>query len=194
MLHNSPGSDYLDGEPQEVVTPAENHVQQQDPSEYKSVNVVYDETQSEEHMPSFPSSIDVKQDSSPHPPSPPTLKEEPVEGAPKTYASVVSKHITHAIFYKRYSYFSLFLIDCNDISCVQKRRPQWGLQSHNSLNSWLSRCRVSQCMKNLTWTTTGLLAPLTMKVSFFCDCFTLASDEFYINLCLNCFVITIIYR
>ncbi|RCV34479.1 hypothetical protein SETIT_7G162600v2 [Setaria italica] len=83
------GSDYLDGEPQEVVTPAENHVQQQDPSEYKSVNVVYDETQSEEHMPSFPSSIDVKQDSSPHPPSPPTLKEEPVEGAPKTYASVL---------------------------------------------------------------------------------------------------------
>ncbi|KAK8449158.1 hypothetical protein SEVIR_7G171400v4 [Setaria viridis] len=157
------GSDYLDGEPQEVVTPAENHVQQQYPSEYKSVNVVYDETQSEEHMPSFPSSTDVKQDSSPHPPSPPTLKEEPVEGAPKTYASVVSKHITHAIFYKRYSYFSLFLIDCNDISCVQKRRPQWGLQSHNSLNSWLSRCRVSQCMKNLTWTTTGLLAPLTMK-------------------------------
>ncbi|TKW05371.1 hypothetical protein SEVIR_7G171400v4 [Setaria viridis] len=83
------GSDYLDGEPQEVVTPAENHVQQQYPSEYKSVNVVYDETQSEEHMPSFPSSTDVKQDSSPHPPSPPTLKEEPVEGAPKTYASVL---------------------------------------------------------------------------------------------------------
>ncbi|KAG2573287.1 hypothetical protein PVAP13_7KG243100 [Panicum virgatum] len=84
------GSDYLDGETQEVVAPAENHVQQQDPSEYKVVNVIYEETHSEEHVPSFPSSKDVKQDSplAPHPPSPPT-PEEPVEEAPKTYASVL---------------------------------------------------------------------------------------------------------
>ncbi|KAG2567341.1 nuclear transport factor 2-like isoform X1 [Panicum virgatum] len=84
------GSDYLDGEPQEVVAPAQNHVQQQDPSEYKAENVIYEETHSEEHMPSFPSSTDVKQDSplAPHPPSPPT-PEEPVEEAPKTYASVL---------------------------------------------------------------------------------------------------------
>ncbi|OEL27586.1 hypothetical protein BAE44_0011396 [Dichanthelium oligosanthes] len=85
------GSDYLDGEPQEFVAPAENHVQQQDPlEEYKAVNVIYDETHSEEHIPSIPSSTDVKQDSplAPHPPSPPTL-EEPVEEAPKTYASVL---------------------------------------------------------------------------------------------------------
>ena len=98
MLHNSPGSDYLDGETQEVVAPAENHVQQQDPSEYKVVNVIYEETHSEEHVPSFPSSKDVKQDSplAPHPPSPPN-PEEPVEEAPKTYASVVSKHILYFI-------------------------------------------------------------------------------------------------
>ncbi|CAL5026501.1 unnamed protein product [Urochloa decumbens] len=84
------GSDYLDGEPQEVVAPG-NHVQQQAPSEYKAVNGIYDETHSEEHMPSFSSSTDVKQDSplAPQPPSPPTLEEEPVEEAPKTYASVL---------------------------------------------------------------------------------------------------------
>ncbi|CAN6249325.1 unnamed protein product [Urochloa humidicola] len=84
------GSDYLDGEPQETVAP-ENHVQQQDPSEYKAINGIYDETHSEEHMPLFSSSIDVKQDSplAPQPPSPPTLEEEPVEEAPKTYASVL---------------------------------------------------------------------------------------------------------
>jgi hypothetical protein len=181
LLHNSPGSDYLDGEPQEVVAPPENHVQQQDPSEYKSVNVVYDETHSEEHAPSFSSSTDVKQDSAPHPPSPPTFEEEPVEEAPKTYASVVGKHITHAIFCNWYSYFSLFLIDCNDISCVQKRRPQWGLQSHNSLNSRLSRCRVSQCTKNLIWTTTGLLASLTMKVSSFVPVSLLLLMNFILN-------------
>ncbi|CAN6276259.1 unnamed protein product [Urochloa humidicola] len=84
------GSDYLDGEQQEAVAP-ENHVQQQDPSEYKAVNGIYDETHSEEHMPSFSSSTDVKQDSplAPQAPSPPTLEEEPVEEAPKTYASVL---------------------------------------------------------------------------------------------------------
>ncbi|CAO2042944.1 unnamed protein product [Urochloa humidicola] len=84
------GSDYLDGEPQEAVAP-ENHVQQQDPSEYKAVNGFYDETHSEEHMPSFSSSTDVKQDSplAPQPPSPPNLEEEPAEEAPKTYASVL---------------------------------------------------------------------------------------------------------
>ncbi|PUZ47959.1 hypothetical protein GQ55_7G207500 [Panicum hallii var. hallii] len=84
------GSDYLDGELQEVVAPAENHVQQQDPSEYKVVNVIYEEAHSEEHMPSFPSSTDVKQEwpLAPHPSSPPT-PEEPVEEAPKTYASVL---------------------------------------------------------------------------------------------------------
>ena len=164
-MHNSPGSDYLDGEPQEVVAPAQNHVQQQDPSEYKVENVIYEETHSEEHMPSFPSSTDVKQDSplAPHPPSPPT-PEEPVEEAPKTYASVVSKHILYFISCIPSTFF---LIDCNDISCEQKRRPQWGLLSHNRLNSCLSRCKLSWCMKNLTWTTTGLLAPLMMKVSFF---------------------------
>lgn len=96
MLHNSPGSDYFDGEPQDVVPAAENHVQQQDPSEYKAVNGIYDETHSEEHMPSFPSSTDVKQDSplASQPPSPPP-PEEPVEEAPKTYASVVSKHVLY---------------------------------------------------------------------------------------------------
>nr|CAB3485094.1 unnamed protein product [Digitaria exilis] len=84
------GSDYFDGEPQDVVPAAENHVQQQDPSEYKAVNGIYDETHSEEHMPSFPSSTDVKQDSplASQPPSPPP-PEEPVEEAPKTYASVL---------------------------------------------------------------------------------------------------------
>ncbi|CAN6268499.1 unnamed protein product [Urochloa humidicola] len=83
------GSDYLDGEQQEAI-PSENHVQQQDPSEYKAVNGIYDETHSEEHMPSFSSSTDVKQDSppAPQPPSPPT-HDEPVEEAPKTYASVL---------------------------------------------------------------------------------------------------------
>ncbi|KAJ1271836.1 hypothetical protein BS78_06G156100 [Paspalum vaginatum] len=88
------GSDYLDGEPegQEVVTPAENHVQQQEPLEYKAVNDIYNENYSEEHIPLFPSSTDVKQDSPlapAHPPSPLALEEEPVEEAPKTYASVL---------------------------------------------------------------------------------------------------------
>ena len=97
LLHNSPGSDYLDGEPevQETVAPAENHVQHQDPLEYKAGNVIYDETHPEEHIPSFLSSTDMKRDSPiapPHPPSSPTL-EEPVEEAPKTYASVVSKYM-----------------------------------------------------------------------------------------------------
>lgn len=86
------GSDYLDGEPeaQETVDPAENHVQHQDYLEYKAGNVIDDETHLEEHIPPFPSSTDVKRDSPltpPHPPSP-TL-EEPVEEAPKTYASVL---------------------------------------------------------------------------------------------------------
>jgi hypothetical protein len=56
--------------------------------EYKAGNVIDDETHLEEHIPPFPSSTDVKRDSPlapPHPPSP-TL-EEPVEEAPKTYAS-----------------------------------------------------------------------------------------------------------
>jgi len=97
LLHYSPGSDYLDGEPeaQETVAPAENHVQHQDPLEYKAGNVIYDETHPEEHIPSFLSSTDMKRDSPiapPHPPSSPTL-EEPVEEAPKTYASVVSKYM-----------------------------------------------------------------------------------------------------
>jgi hypothetical protein len=107
LLHNSPGSDYLDGEPearetvapvenhvQHTVAPVENHVQHQDPLEYKAGNVIYDETYPEEHIPSFPSSTDVKRDSPlapPHPPLSPTLQ-EPVEEAPKTYASVVSKY------------------------------------------------------------------------------------------------------
>uniref|UniRef100_A0A0A8XQZ1 RRM domain-containing protein n=1 Tax=Arundo donax TaxID=35708 RepID=A0A0A8XQZ1_ARUDO len=88
-------SDYLTGELEatEVVAPAENHeVQQQDPLE--SRDGVYDDTPLEEHISSFPSSTDVKQDSPlapPNPPSPPTLEEEPVEEAPKTYASVLRK-------------------------------------------------------------------------------------------------------
>lgn len=97
MLHNSSGSEYLDGEPeaQETAAPAENHVQHQDPLEYKAGNVIYDETHLEEHIPSLHSSADVKRDpplAPPHPPSSPTL-EEPVEEAPKTYASVVSKYM-----------------------------------------------------------------------------------------------------
>lgn len=88
------GSDYLDGEPegQEAVAPAENHVQQQEPFDYMAGNVSYNENYSEEHISLFPSSTDVKQDSPvapPHPPSPPSLEEEPVEEAPKTYASVL---------------------------------------------------------------------------------------------------------
>jgi hypothetical protein len=72
--------------------------------------VIDDETHLEEHIPPFPSSTDVKRDSPlalPHPPSP-TL-EEPVEEAPKTYASVVSKYIINVII-KLNSQFLLFLI------------------------------------------------------------------------------------
>jgi len=102
------GSDYLDGEPearetvapvenhvQHTVAPVENHVQHQDPLEYKAGNVIYDETYPEEHIPSFPSSTDVKRDSPlapPHPPLSPTLQ-EPVEEAPKTYASVLRRNV-----------------------------------------------------------------------------------------------------
>lgn len=98
LLLNSPGSDYLDGEPepQEAVAPAEDHVLEQHPLEYKAGNVLYDETHSEEHIPSFPSSTNTKQDSPlapSHPLSSPTLEEEPVEEAPKTYASVVCKYM-----------------------------------------------------------------------------------------------------
>ncbi|XP_062226140.1 nuclear transport factor 2-like isoform X2 [Phragmites australis] len=88
-------SDCLAGELEatEVVAPAENHeVQQQDPLEF--TDGTYDDTPLEEHISLFPSSTDVKQDSPlapPHPPSPPMLEEEPVEEAPKTYASVLRK-------------------------------------------------------------------------------------------------------
>ncbi|XP_062186260.1 nuclear transport factor 2-like [Phragmites australis] len=88
-------SDYLAGklEATEVLAPAENNeVQQQDPLEFRAG--IYDDTPLEEHIPPFPSSKDVKQDSPlapPLPPSPPTLEEEPVEEAPKTYASVLRK-------------------------------------------------------------------------------------------------------
>ncbi|TVU15291.1 hypothetical protein EJB05_38803 [Eragrostis curvula] len=88
-------SDYLAGEHEttEIVAPAENHeVHQQAPLEYRAG--IYDDTPLEEHNPQFPSSTDVKQNSPhapPQAPSPPIIEEEPVEEAPKTYASVLRK-------------------------------------------------------------------------------------------------------
>ncbi|KAK3142106.1 hypothetical protein QOZ80_4BG0342280 [Eleusine coracana subsp. coracana] len=88
-------NDYFTGEHEvrEIEAPAENHeVHQQAPLEYSAG--IYDDTPLEEHNPSFPSSTDIKQDSPHAPPlapSPPTPEEEPVEEAPKTYASVLRK-------------------------------------------------------------------------------------------------------
>ncbi|KAK3144291.1 hypothetical protein QOZ80_4AG0311070 [Eleusine coracana subsp. coracana] len=88
-------TDYFTGEHEvrEVEAPAENHeVHQQAPLEYSAG--IYDDTPLEEHNPPFPSSTDTKQDSPHAPPlapSPPIPEEEPVEEAPKTYASVLRK-------------------------------------------------------------------------------------------------------
>ncbi|PWZ03984.1 hypothetical protein Zm00014a_035084 [Zea mays] len=168
------GSDYLDGEPeaQETVDPAENHVQHQDYLEYKAGNVIDDETHLEEHIPPFPSSTDVKRDS---PLALPTLHHLPSKNLWK-------KHPRH-------------MLQC----CERNQRQRWRLQSHSRLNSWPSSHSLPQCMKSLTWTTTGMLASLRMKaiqtpvclfstVIFFSLCVTIYLSGTYFmqqNFCLS---------